>query len=192
MEQVEGPSYKTINIEPDERHLILLVLDEAVKAGRNYEFNYTRINNLNHISLQKTAYIEKTIEKKKLLFDKLDQRSYTYERIKNTAKIALEHLKHSSVYEYNSAELIIKFIQLEDEFGDRKLKSTGVRFIEEAPIKEVKEKKILKNTPQEEIELIEEIIPNSFNGKKLISHKEKLNELKELNFENTESNEEEE
>lgn len=183
----DQPTYKTRTIEPDERHLILLVLDEAVKAGSNHDFNYTGINNATHITLQRTTNIEKVIEKKKILFDKIDQRSYTYERIKNTAKMALEHLKQSSRYEYNSAELIIKFLQIEDEFGDRKLKSLGVRFVEEVPKKAIPEKRVLKNTPEEEIELIEEIIPSSFNGSKLSSHKNKLKDLEDLHFENNEA-----
>lgn len=192
MEEVNTPSYQTREIPSDERHLILLVLDEALKAASNYEFSYTGINNLNHVALQRTTNIEKKIESKKLLFDSLDQRSYTYERIKNTAKLALEHLKHSSMYEYNSAELIIKFIELEDEFGGRKLKSKGVRFVEEVPKKEIPQKKIFKNTPKEEVELTSELISSSFNGKKLMINKNKLEALKDLEFENTELNEEEE
>ena len=189
--EVELPDYKTRTIQPDERDLILLIIDESVRIGRNCDFNYSLINDINHLAIQRTTYIEKTVKQKKELFAKLDQRSYTYSRILNTAKLALRTLQDDGVYNYYSAELLYKFIQLEEIFGERNLKSVGVKYIEDEQ-RVINQKK--SNLVQPVVQVDEDgepvYIPQGISGKKLDRYKKKLHEqeetssmLKEMNFE---------
>lgn len=177
-------------IKQNEKSLILLVLDESVKIGELSGFSYLGINDINHTALQRISYIKELLVKKKILFEKIDQRSYLYTRILEVAKITLRHLQYNNEYGYYEAELIHKFIQIEDIFGERKLKPISVRFIDEQEIY-IKEK---EETKQDIIVDIDEegepvYIPEGLNGKKMNSYiqKEKeqnyINEtLKENNF----------
>lgn len=182
--------FKTRTIQPDEIDLILLVLDESIRIGHNCEFSYYYMNTLNHIALQRTKYLNKTIELKKEIFKKLDQRSYSYSRILDTAKLALRHLQDTKVYNYYSAELITKFIQIDEVFGERNLKSTGVRFVED-PIKETIVVDTTEAKPVEQIIQEKEamMLPETITGKRLKRFKAKATEqdeirsaLSELNF----------
>jgi len=182
--------FKTRTIAPDERNLILLVLDESIKIGINSEFYYPFNNDLNHQALQRTTYLKKTIEEKKLFFDKLDQRSYTYNRILDTAKLALRQLQDMQRFNYYSAELIVKFIQIEDVFGERRLKSVGVRFIEDQQ-KIITYRKIKENVRVEvdeegnEVYLFEGVTGKKLAKQNKINEKEKeiADTLKALDFE---------
>lgn len=190
MELEQVPAYKTRTIEPDEVDVLLLVLDESIKIGKTNEFAYSSINDLNHMALQRTSYLDNIIKDKKQLFKRVDQRSYTYNRILQVAKLALRKLQDDGEYNYYSAELICRFVQLEEIFGERKLKSVGVKWIEEQEIS-IKEKKSAIEQPK--IFINEDIgqvnLPSNINGKKLKRYKEKQQEqeqigeaLKEMNF----------
>lgn len=176
----QQPDYKTRTIAPDERHLILLVLDESVNIGKRFEFEYDGMNDIHHMALAKLTHMGKALEQKKALFDKLDQRSYTYNRILNVAKLALRELQDNTEYSYYSADLIYKFLQLEDVFGERNLKSVKVEFHEVEPTGVVLELGA-KEAPIQVPSLDEgELIPENLGQKTMKAHKRKLAEAAEL------------
>lgn len=172
--------FKTRSIDSGEKNTIIAVLDESIRVGRNFEFYYAFNNDLNHLALIKTTYLDKTIKEKKDLFDKLDQRSYTYNRILDTAKLALIQLQTTSKYNYYSAELIVKFIQLEDVFGERKLKSIGVRFIEEQVRPKIYQQPDVFNKPDDFKDIDGVYIPSNLTGEKLEKYKQKIEAQKEI------------
>lgn len=174
------PEYKTRNIDAGETELILLVLDTSIKMGKNAEFHYSFMNDLNHEALKRTSYIDKTIALQKELFIKLDQRSYTYERIINTARLALRKLQDDGCYNYYSADLITKFMQLEEIIGERKLKSIGVRWIEEQERKLAENKPVMVQPVNEPCKDDGVYLPEGINGKRMKRYKEKMNEQKEV------------
>lgn len=173
------PEYKTRNIDAGETELILLVLDTSIKMGKSEEFHYSSMSNLNHEALQRTKYIDKAIALQKELFIKLDQRSYTYERIINTARLALRKLQDDGCYNYYSADLITKFLQLEEIIAGRK--SVGIRWIEEKERVLAENKPVVVQPVNQSADGDDGVyLPEGINGKKLDRYKKKMDEQKEV------------
>jgi len=176
------PDYKTRTIQADERDLILLVLDESIRIGTNYEFDFNGINNINHLALQRTSHLSNIIEHKKVVFLQLDQRSYVYTRILQVAKLALHSLQNDGEYNIYSADLIYKFIQLETVFAEKHLKSSKLNWIETSqpsgrPLgKPADEQPIVLDINEDDIVYI----PEGATGKHMKQHKRKLEEQAEL------------
>lgn len=108
---------------------ILLVLKESMRLGKEVNFIYPKLYE-KHRDISYIDRLTTTIEKKISLFENLDENSYAFQRILDTAKLALAKLQKSEEYNYYSAELIWKFYQLEDYFKKR-LKSIGMRIVEQ-------------------------------------------------------------
>lgn len=108
---------------------ILLVLKESMRLGKEVNFIYPKLYE-KHRDISYIDRLTTTIEKKISLFENLDENSYAFQRILDTAKLALSKLQQSEEYNYYSAELIWKFYQLEDFFKKR-LKSIGMRVVDQ-------------------------------------------------------------
>lgn len=161
------------------RENIILVLKESIKIGKEVDFIYHKMSE-KHKEVSTILNFTSTMKKKMELFENLDEKSYTFQRILDTAKIACSNLQRGDGYNYHCAELILKFNQLEDIFK-KKLVSKGVR---EPEVKE--KKKVVRYTSDsltdddkdEEINILtdedgneyEEVIPITRDAKYLKSN----------------------
>lgn len=107
----------------------MLVLKESIKQGKEVEFIYKDIYE-KHKDVLFISKLDTTMKFKMDLFNNLDESSYTFSKILDTAKMACIKLQRGEGYNYYSAELILRFNQLEDCFK-KKLKPIGVRIIEQ-------------------------------------------------------------
>lgn len=130
---------------------ILLVLKESMRLGKEVNFIYPKLYE-KHRDISYIDRLTTTIEKKISLFENLDENSYAFQRILDTAKLALSKLQQSEEYNYYSAELIWKFYQLEDFFNKR-LKSIGMRVVEQ---KEKQTTVLIDNANINKLTIIEE------------------------------------
>lgn len=173
-------------VDPEQKKKILLVLDESINAGRESTWSYEKISE-HHKQIKDISRIGDTIDEKKKLFDRLDSNSFTYQRILDAAKLALQKLKAGEEYNYYSADLILKFLQLEEVFAERKLKSKEVRFIDDSTSPSTRRiPNILGSHISKPEKVISEVIGTEtyigpkVSGKKLESMKKKEEEGKEL------------
>lgn len=164
----------------NKKNNIILVLKESLKIGK--ESNYT-YNNMyeKHKYVSMINKITTTINDKIKLFENIDENSYTFSRILETAKLALNKLQYDEGYNYYSAELILHFKDLEEIFK-RRLKPIGYKIIE----KEFIQQKIVL-IKDDEIDVIHEneidhseYIEEDLTGKELVKKDKNKKEISEL------------
>lgn len=115
--------------EKTNKEKIIIVLKESIKFGRLSEFKYNcMFEKHNDVSLIKN--LNETMKQKIQLFNNIDETSTLFKTIFDCAKIALRKLQDDEQYNYYSAELIMKFNQLETIF-ERRLKPLGTRIVEQ-------------------------------------------------------------
>lgn len=162
------------------REKIILVLRESIKFGKEVNFLYHNMDE-KHKELLFIKRFDDTIDNKIKLFENLDDKSFAFQRILDTAKIACNKLKSDNQYNYYSAELIMKVSKLE-EFFNKKLKSIGVRIIDQP--EPVNNNTIINN--EDKISYLEDDTPLTNNtkfieknitGKKFISNIIKQKEI---------------
>lgn len=169
---------------------VILVLKESIKAGREVNFVYNNMYE-KHKDVLFIKKFRETIDEKIRLFENVHESSYLFQKIVDTAKMACVKLQEEEGYNYYSAELILKFNQLDNCFN-KKLKPLGVRIVEQ---KEVVIKETVYNRSLDIEEYEEELVPltrdakyigNGMTGKKFHSKLKKQQDislaLKENNF----------
>lgn len=183
--------------EKTNKEKIIIILKESIKFARNQEFKYDcMFEKHNEVSLIKN--LNETIKQKIELFNNLNEESTLFKSIFDCSKIALRKLIDDQRYNYYSAELIMKFNQLETIFT-RRLKPIGTRIVEKIE-KEQKYENYFNNenellveeSNEENIDIEKELIEIQTNvddnvtGKKLHhtikKKKDIISALKETNF----------
>lgn len=167
------------------RETILLVLKTSVELMKQRDFKYPGMENDNHKKFKEWS--DKKLEDKIKLFQNVDERSLTYNSILSTAKTALANIQEEEEYNYHSAELIKKFLSIEDMFS-KKLKFQGVRETNESYVKKEnpKQEETQVNINEENvIHLAEGITGKDVerNQKKIEKHNELLDAFKDIAFE---------
>lgn len=109
---------------------IILILNSSIEHGRASNFEYDGMTE-KHKQVLLIRELKETINEKIELFKNIDETSELFKRIMDTAKIALRKLQDDERYNYYSAELILKFAQIE-HFFKRRLKPIGLRVIEQS------------------------------------------------------------
>lgn len=180
-------SKQTISLPEEERAIrenkkekIIVVLDASIKAGRDFNWWYENLGE-NHRVFKDVKNLRELIEKKKGIFEKLDTQSFLFERILDTAKLALKNLKDYNEYNYYSAELINKFLSLEEIFLEKKLKSVEVKTVEKEP-SQYREPKAYVEPKAGERQEGDIMIPKGMTGEGLV-RQEELKALKEEELE---------
>lgn len=164
----------------NKKNNIILVLKESLKIGK--EVNYTYHNMYErHRYVSMINKITTTINDKIKLFENIDENSYTFSRILETAKLALNKLQDDEGYNYHSAELILHFKDLEEIFK-RRLKPIGYKVIEKEFIQP---KRILIKDNESYIIYENEIdyskyIEEELTGKELFKQDKNKKEISEL------------
>lgn len=173
---------------------------QKIVACLNYALDQAEFNKYKGVNFAPAKYtnikeytrsINRLIDSKILLFNKLDEKSATYHSILANAKRALPDIQ-AGLFDFNSAELINKFLSLEEIFH-KELKFTGVRRIEDADRSDIKQpakdvKKSIQNKIEKEVYVEGNVkyVPEGVTGKQLKRLKERNKavelSLSEVNF----------
>lgn len=165
-------------VKQTDKDKVILVLNESIRLAKESQFSYDKMYE-KHKEITWIRKFDTTMKEKTELFKSLDENSYTFSRLKETAKMALVELQRGNGYNYYSAELILKFNLLEEFFRNRRLKSQGVRDAGEKVIIAQSEKKtdFILLSPEDG-----RLINGEMNGKKFVREEKKIKQLKETNF----------
>lgn len=180
-QQTEQTEQQKRIIKPTDRPKILVLLDTSIKLGKESDFTYTAMSE-DHRQLKRIVSLGNMIDKKKDIFNKLDENSFMFQRILDTAKLALRKIQDDGEFNYYSAELIMKFLKLEEVFLEKNLKAKEVRFIEpeQSVAKKSFEVKGKEQRVASEIQGNEEFVREGVSGARLESIRNKKEQEKEL------------
>lgn len=175
--------------EKTNKEKILLVLKESLKFARETNFIYDSMYE-KHRELTIINNLGKTIKEKIELFVNINEDSHLFATIYDCAKLAHTNMVNKKYYNYYSAELIMKFLCLEDVFK-RKLKPVRIHINADVPKVEKQKTEIIGNTEEEIIDnenfneedifepLIKsaEFLEQGLTGKEFVEKKNKKKEL---------------
>ena len=125
--------------ELTQRETIVAVLEIALEQASDNKFRGVRYIQAQYKNIKDyESSLRRLVKSKIILFNNLDDKSATYGVILSNAKRALVDVQ-AGLFDFHSAELINKFLSLEEIFY-KNLEFKGIRKVEELELEPVKEK----------------------------------------------------